>query len=98
MKKHHMRPELRQLVMSGIIPIVLLAFVAPLLLWACLPLALWLCVCLLFGAGLAVRTRDPAILLAGPAAILMHTAWSLGFWHALMTSSGGKYEYTLVAR
>ena len=49
------------------------------------PVLAWLLASLAFGAALAVRARDPAVLLSGPAAMVMHLAWSAGFWAQLLT-------------
>jgi succinoglycan biosynthesis protein ExoA len=38
--------------------------------------------------GLAVRSRSPAALLAGPAAVVMHTAWACGFLSTLVMTLG----------
>lgn len=82
--KHRVVPKVRQLVPLLILPVsafALLSFVH----WAAaLPFMAWLSVCLAYAAWLAVRERDAQLLLAGPSAMVMHFAWSLGFWQQLL--------------
>ena len=84
--KHRMRPRLRQLAPLIVAPaIVLGALGAAMLplgaswLWLGLPAGVWAAVCLSYGIIIACRARDPAVAWAGPAAMLMHLGWSLGF-------------------
>ena len=78
--KHHMRPKLRQIIPSVVVPSMVLALATPLTAWAIFPLMLWMIICLSYGFLLARRTEDKTIAMAGPAAMLMHAGWSLGFW------------------
>lgn len=43
------------------------------------PAALWAGLCLSYGAGLAIKAREAAVLLSGPAAMAMHLGWGIGF-------------------
>jgi len=52
--------------------------------------------CLTFGVALTVRKGDSATLLAGPAAMIMHLAWSTGFWTQLV-AHGGRGDGELMA-
>lgn len=82
--KHRLVPKLRQAVPLFVLPAVLLAPFA-LVHWAALvPAAIWIAVCLGFGAWIAARERRPQLLLAGVSAMVMHFAWSLGFWAQLV--------------
>jgi succinoglycan biosynthesis protein ExoA len=79
--KHGMFPKLRQ-----VLPVLaLLGSVGGLVLWplagavALLPAALYVLACVGGGAFLAVRARDPAVLLSIPALIVMHISWAAGF-------------------
>ncbi|WP_244534564.1 glycosyltransferase family 2 protein [Hyphomicrobium sp. CS1GBMeth3] len=79
--KHGKTPKLRQL-----LPVlVLVACVGGLVLWplvgitALLPLAFYLVTCLAWATALAVQARDASILLAAPAAVVMHMSWATGF-------------------
>lgn len=84
--KHRMRPRVRQMAPLIVAPAVILAALGMVLsplgagwLLLCLPAAAWAAICLLGGVILAWRARDPAAAWAGPAAMLMHLGWSLGF-------------------
>jgi succinoglycan biosynthesis protein ExoA len=85
-RRHPHSLRLRQLAVPGHLAASL---VAPLLLpWTALPLlwpAAYLSVLLAFSVVLCLRHRVAAGLLGGVAALVMHTAWALGFflgfWH-----------------
>ena len=89
-----MRPRLRQMAPLAILPVVLLAGLS-VLHWAfLLPLALWGAGCIALGMHAARKyypQRDlPLVLspLVGWAAMIMHLAWSSGFWvHVLQRPS-----------
>lgn len=84
--KHRMRPRLRQMAPLAILPVVLLAGLS-ILHWAFLvPLTLWGIGCIALGMH-AARKYDPQqdmplmfSPLVGCAAMIMHLAWSSGFW------------------
>lgn len=84
--KHRMRPRLRQLAPLAILPVVLLAALS-LWHWGFLvPLALWGLGCIALGVHEA-RKHYPQYgmsmalsPLVGLAAMIMHLAWSSGFW------------------
>ena len=84
--KHRVVPRLRQLAPLAILPVVLLAALS-IWHWAFLvPLALWGVGCIALGMHAARRHhaeyRMPMWLspLVGVAAMIMHLAWSSGFW------------------
>lgn len=84
--KHRMRPRLRQMAPLAILPVVLLA-VLSIWHWAFLiPLALWGVGCIALGMAAARKHYPeygtPMVLspLVGWAAMIMHFAWSSGFW------------------
>ena len=62
------------------LPIVAGMTLAFLSLAALVPAALWAGACIGYGAWIAVRQRNPYGLLAGISAMIMHLAWSTGFW------------------
>lgn len=78
--KHRARPKLRQVKVIAILPLVLLAAFAPLAPALALPALAWLAYCGAMAATLALKGRDPGLLAAAPAAMVMHLAWSAGFW------------------
>lgn len=84
--KHRMRPRLRQLAPLAILPVVLLAALS-IWHWAFLvPLAIWGLGCIALGMHAARKHHPqyemPMLLspLVGLAAMIMHLAWSSGFW------------------
>lgn len=77
---HGGRPKARQLAPLAIVPAVAGLALAPHSIVPALPALGWAGLCLGWGAALAVRSGDPRAALAGPAAMIMHFAWSLGFW------------------
>jgi len=78
-RKHGLGLRLRQCLPLVLLGAVLLGLSAPLLPWLGLPAALYLGACLLWGVAAAARQRDPALLLMGPAACVMHLSWAIGF-------------------
>jgi succinoglycan biosynthesis protein ExoA len=61
---------------------------APLFWPLAIPALVWATVALGYGLALAARSRDVAVTLAGPAAMIMHLAWSAGFWLQLGRAAG----------
>lgn len=81
--KHRIVPKLRQTIPLFVLPAVVLAVFA-LVHWpALIPMVVWVSTCLSVGAWIAVRQRKPELILAGVSALVMHFAWSLGFWMQL---------------
>ena len=79
--KHRTWPKLRQLAPAAVLPALLLAWFGGF--WV-LPFIGWLTICLLYGIILALKAKDAVILLSGLAAIIMHMAWSIGFWRKMV--------------
>lgn len=86
--KHYKPLKIRQALPLGVAPAVLGAALTPLYWPLALPALVWALTALGFGAVLGVRRRDAAALLAGPAAMIMHLAWSAGFWAQLASHRG----------
>jgi succinoglycan biosynthesis protein ExoA len=84
LRKHRLRPRLRQVAPAGLLGICLGALaIAP---FAPEPAALVLLYpasCLGWGAAQAVRHGRPALALAGAALVTMHLAWGAGFLRGL---------------
>jgi len=85
-EKHRVRLRLRQMAPLAVAPAVFQALIGLILsplavewLLLGLPALLWATICLVYGAIAALRAGDPAVALAGPAAMVMHFAWSTGF-------------------
>jgi succinoglycan biosynthesis protein ExoA len=82
--KHRTRPRLRQMVPVAVAPAVLMLILAPLAGIFAIPCLIWTAICLSYSVLLAIKAKDPTIALSGPAAMIMHVGWSLGFWHELI--------------
>ncbi|MCB9988456.1 MAG: glycosyltransferase family 2 protein [Rhodospirillales bacterium] len=84
--KHRIIPKIRQLVPAVVAPAAILALLEePLGDLAALPLIVWALICLTYGGSLAFKARDRELLAIGPALMIMHFSWSLGFWSGLLT-------------
>lgn len=82
--QHRLRPKLRQILLLPVAPAALLAplgFVEPV---AALPAALWSGAALGYGLIVAGRQRRLSDCACGAAAMVMHLAWSSGFWSQLL--------------
>jgi succinoglycan biosynthesis protein ExoA len=86
---HRVVPSLRQLAPAAIAPAVALALLVPFYFIAALPAVAWAVLCLGYGALLGVREKSADIALSGPAAMLMHLGWSLGFWTTMIKNIRG---------
>ncbi len=81
--KHQTPLKMRQALPLAVAPAVLGALAAPLYGPLIVPALVWMATALVYGGALSVKERDPTVLLAGPAAMIMHLGWSLGFWMQL---------------
>ncbi|MXP64643.1 glycosyltransferase family 2 protein [Roseomonas sp. M0104] len=87
--KHRLRPKPRQMApVIALLGNVAALLVAPFWLPALLVPALYAALCLGWGAALAFRKRDPWLAAAGPAAMVMHMAWGVGFLRSLLRNRG----------
>jgi succinoglycan biosynthesis protein ExoA len=89
--KHRLRLRLRQFLPLMIMPVVMLAMVAMVislvnsfLLVLALPALAWAVAALGYGLILGARQRSACAAGAGIAAMIMHFAWSLGYWQTLV--------------
>jgi succinoglycan biosynthesis protein ExoA len=82
--KHRTPLRLRQLVPVAILPLSLFALGTPIFPAAAIPLTTWAIVCLMYGLYLALKGKDLGTLAAGPAAMIMHMGYSIGFWRAVL--------------
>jgi succinoglycan biosynthesis protein ExoA len=85
--KHCTVPKLRQLAPAAVLPAMLLALFASRCALLALPLLFWGGVCLVYGLMLGIRAGDIRLAMAGPAAMLMHAGWSIGFWRGIATAA-----------
>lgn len=81
--KHKVKPHLRQMIPVGVAPAVLLLILSPLYSPLGWPALVWASICVAYGIKLAVDNHENENFLSGPAAMIMHFAWSLGFWKGL---------------
>jgi succinoglycan biosynthesis protein ExoA len=78
--KHRSVPKLRQAIPLAVAPVVVGAVLALIYWWAAVPLVIWAAACLGYGFWMAVGQKNPYGPLASLSAMIMHFAWSAGFW------------------
>ncbi|MFB9949549.1 glycosyltransferase family 2 protein [Rhizobium puerariae] len=78
--KHRSVPKLRQAIPLAVAPVVAGALLALLYWWAAVPLVVWAAACFGYGFWMAVGQKNPYGPLASLSAMIMHFAWSAGFW------------------
>jgi succinoglycan biosynthesis protein ExoA len=78
--KHAAKLKLRQTIPLLVLPAALLAAASPLFWPLAIPAVIWAGLCLGYGAYLGVCARDFGGALSGGSAMIMHLAWSAGFW------------------
>ncbi|MGF0538951.1 glycosyltransferase family 2 protein [Agrobacterium sp. ES01] len=83
--KHRTLPKLRQMIPLAVAPVCVGLLLAVFYWIAALPFLLWAALCLAYGFWLAVWERYPNGVLAAVAAMIMHFAWSTGFWSELLS-------------
>ncbi|HKT85564.1 MAG TPA: glycosyltransferase family 2 protein [Novosphingobium sp.] len=76
----------RQMLPIAVAPIVLAALAGPWVPELALPALGWAALCQVWGVGLATSKRRWTGLLSGSAAMIMHGAWSVGFWTRVFSS------------
>jgi succinoglycan biosynthesis protein ExoA len=83
--KHYTPLKIRQAVPLAIAPAVASLALAPFF-WAfAIPAVMWMLAALGLGLAVGAKERDTAAFASGPAAMIMHLAWSAGFWAQLFT-------------
>jgi succinoglycan biosynthesis protein ExoA len=91
--KHYVPLKMRQALPLAVAPAVAGGLAAPLYWPLAIPALVWAAVALGYGAALGAKHRDAAVVLSGPAAMIMHLGWSLGFWLQLgawLARGGGR--------
>ncbi|MBB4231846.1 succinoglycan biosynthesis protein ExoA [Rhizobium mongolense] len=83
--KHGSMPNLRQMLPLAVVPVFIGAFLAVLSWIAVIPFSLWAVACVGYGFWMAVGQRNPYGPLAAISAMVMHFAWSAGFWMELLS-------------
>lgn len=82
--KHRAVPKLRQMIPMMVLPAVVGTLLAVIHALAFVPALAWIGACLAYGIWIAVRERTPLGPLAALSAMVMHLAWSIGFWLQLV--------------
>ncbi|MFN7027047.1 MAG: glycosyltransferase family 2 protein [Pseudorhizobium sp.] len=90
MMKHRMLPKLRQALPLAVVPVAIGALLSFLHWSAALPFLAWASLCLAYGFWLAVRQKNPYGPVAALSAMIMHFAWSAGFWLELLRRGSRK--------
>ncbi|MCR5880884.1 glycosyltransferase family 2 protein [Phenylobacterium sp. J367] len=85
--KHYTPLKVRQALPLAVAPAVAGLALAPLWWVFAIPALVWMAAALGYGAMLGVKRRDATAAMSGPAAMIMHLAWSAGFWAQLFTWS-----------
>ncbi len=80
MMKHRSIPKIRQAIPLAVAPVVVVAMFTLLHWWAIVPFAVWAVACLGYGFWMMIGQRNPFGPLAAVSAMIMHLAWSVGFW------------------
>jgi succinoglycan biosynthesis protein ExoA len=90
--RHQRALRLRQALPLAIAPACGLALAAPFAPVLALPAAGWVLLCQGWGLALALRERRADVALSGSAAMIMHLAWSAGYWKQEISAraSGGR--------
>ena len=77
--KHGLPLKLRQCAPLIILASLVSCLLTPVIPWMGLPTTLYLVICIAWSLPPATKRHDPALLLMGPAAIVMHLSWAIGF-------------------
>ncbi|KQV83883.1 glycosyltransferase family 2 protein [Rhizobium sp. Root1220] len=88
--KHGSMPSIRQLLPLLVVPVFIGAFLAVLNWAAVIPFSLWAVACVGYGFWMAIGQKNPYGPLAALSAMVMHFAWSAGFWMELLSFRGRK--------
>jgi succinoglycan biosynthesis protein ExoA len=86
--KHGSIPSIRQMLPLAVVPVFVGAFLAMLNWIAAVPFALWAFACIAYGFWMAIGQKNPYGPLAAFSAMVMHFAWSAGFWLELLSFRG----------
>ena len=82
--KHRAMPSIRQMLPLAVVPVAVGALLAIVSWAAVIPFGVWAIACLGYGVWMAVGEKNPYGPLAAVSAMVMHFAWSAGFWRELL--------------
>lgn len=80
LKLHRVQPKLRQWIPIVLGPALLVTFLTPVTPLALTPFIIWVGACSAYGVRLGLSSKDPCESASGAAALVMHLAWSAGYW------------------
>jgi succinoglycan biosynthesis protein ExoA len=83
--KHRAMPGIRQMLPLAVAPVAFGALLAVINWAAIIPFGVWAAACLGYGVWIALGQRNPYGPLAAVSAMVMHLAWSAGFWRELLS-------------
>jgi succinoglycan biosynthesis protein ExoA len=78
--KHRKHAKIRHLGLAAVAPAVCLLTLIPVAGVFAIPALAWISLCIAYGIGLGVRSRDVCAAAAGVAAMAMQAGWSFGFF------------------
>jgi succinoglycan biosynthesis protein ExoA len=82
--KHRAMPSVRQMLPLAVVPVAIGGLLAIVNWAAVIPFGLWAAACLGYGVWMALGQKNPYGPLAAVSAMVMHFAWSAGFWRELL--------------
>lgn len=88
--KHRVRPGLRQMIPLSVAPLAVGALLAVINWAAVIPVGVWALACIAYGFWMAIGERNLYGPLAAVSAMVMHFAWSAGFWRELLAGRQGR--------
>lgn len=87
---HRLRPRVRQFLPACVLPTILALMLAPWIPAIVGPAFAWSALCLLSGFVLGVQQKRRCAFASGIAAMIIHLAWSIGFWWEVTFGLGRK--------
>lgn len=94
---HRVRPKLRQLAPLAVAPTIVGLAGIPISADFAGPAIVWATACCGWSVAKGAAERNLAAAMAGPSAMLMHAAWSFGFWSELVRAAAKRFSTRLTA-
>jgi succinoglycan biosynthesis protein ExoA len=85
---HRIRPKVRQFLPACVLPTILALMLAPWMPLIVGPAFAWAALCLLSGIVLGLQQKRRCTFASGIAAMIIHLAWSIGFWWEVTFARG----------
>jgi succinoglycan biosynthesis protein ExoA len=93
--RHRMRPKIRQILPACVAPALLALPFSPWIPVAAVPALIWCALCLVFGPVAGRQGGVKSAAMTGFAAMVMHLAWSVGFWRQVLAERSGAQSENL---